>query len=47
MKNLIIKIEDLISKILIAYGGLNVSYCCRGVAYEVEIPKELQENLEQ
>jgi len=43
MENFIIKIEDLISKILISFGGLNVSYCCRGLVYESEVPKELQE----
>ena len=43
MKKLILKIEDFLSKILIAFGGLNVSYCCRGAQYELEIPAELQD----
>jgi len=41
-KNAVLKIEDFIGKLLIAYGGLNIVQSCQGVLYEIEIPKELQ-----
>jgi len=45
LKKMTLKMENLVRKIFIVFGGLNVSHCCRLTTYELEIPKELQQEV--